>query len=72
MHESSCCFANLNPLLFRRSPCRHRRRCLSSLLVEVKEQKNAEAEVVKPIILDTLKNNASFYFVKIPCVLFIR
>ena len=71
MHESNCCFANLNLLLFRRSPCRHRRRCLSSLLVEVKEQKNAEAEVVKPIILDTL-NNASFYFVKIPCVLFIR
>ena len=43
MHESNCCFANLNQLLFRRSPCRHCRRCLSSLLVEVKEQKNAEA-----------------------------
>ena len=43
MHESNCCFANLNPLLFRRSPSRHRRRCFSSLLVEVKEQKNAEA-----------------------------
>ena len=32
MHVSSCCFANLNLLLFRRSRSRHRRRCLSSLL----------------------------------------
>ena len=27
----SCCFANLNLLLFCRSHCRHRRRCISSL-----------------------------------------
>ena len=31
MHVQSCCFANLNPLLFCRSHCGHRRRCLSSL-----------------------------------------
>ena len=31
MHVQSCCFANLNLLLFCRSRCRHRRRCLSSL-----------------------------------------
>ena len=32
MHVQSCCFANLNLLLFCRSRCRCRRRCLSSLL----------------------------------------
>ena len=29
----SCCFTNLNLLLFSRSRCRRRRRCLSSLLL---------------------------------------
>ena len=33
MHVQSCCFANLNLLLFCRSRCRRRRRCLSSLLL---------------------------------------
>ena len=32
MHVQSCCFTNLNLLLFCRSRCRRRRRCLSSLL----------------------------------------
>ena len=32
MHVQSCCFANLNLLLFCRSRCRRRRRCLSSLV----------------------------------------
>ena len=32
MHVQSCCFANLNQLLFCRSCCRRPRRCLSSLL----------------------------------------
>ena len=32
MHVQSCCFANLNLVLFCRSRCRPRRRCLSSLL----------------------------------------
>ena len=32
MPMQSCCFANLNLLLFCRSRCRRRRRCLSSLL----------------------------------------
>ena len=31
MHVQSCCFTNLNLLLFCRSRCRRRRRCLSSL-----------------------------------------
>ena len=31
MRVQSCCFANLNLLLFSRSCCRRRRRCLSSL-----------------------------------------
>ena len=31
-HVQSCCFANLNLLLFYRSLCRRRRRCLSSLI----------------------------------------
>ena len=31
MHVQSCCFANLSLLLFCRSRCRRRRRCLSSL-----------------------------------------
>ena len=36
MHVQSCCFANLNLLLFCRSRCRRRRRrrCLSSLMLE--------------------------------------
>ena len=34
MHVQSCCFANLNLLLFCRSRCRRRRRCLSSLIDE--------------------------------------
>ena len=32
MHVLSCCFANLNLLLFFRSRCRLRRRCLSTLV----------------------------------------
>ena len=32
MHAQSCCFANLNLLLFCRSRCRRHRRCLSSIL----------------------------------------
>ena len=36
MHEQSCCFANLNQLLFCRSRCRRRFRCLSSLLKSFK------------------------------------
>ena len=32
MPVQSCCFANLNLLLFCRTRCRHRRRCLSSLI----------------------------------------
>ena len=31
MHAQSCCFVNPNLLLFCRSPCRRRRRRLSSL-----------------------------------------
>ena len=31
-HVQSCCFVNLNLLVFLRSRCRRRRRCLSSLL----------------------------------------
>ena len=34
MHVQSCCFANINLLLFCRSPCRRRRRCLSSPIAE--------------------------------------
>ena len=34
MHVQSCCFTNLNPLLFSRPRCRRRRRCLSSLTQE--------------------------------------
>ena len=33
IHVQTCCFANLNLLLFCRSRCRRRRRCLSSLIV---------------------------------------
>ena len=33
MHMQSCCFANLNRLLFCRSRCRRRRCCLSSALL---------------------------------------
>ena len=32
IHVQSCCFANLNLLLFCRSRCRRRRRCLRSLV----------------------------------------
>ena len=32
MHLQACCFSNLNLLLFCRSRCRCRRRCLSSLM----------------------------------------
>ena len=33
MRVQSCCFANVNRLLFCRSPCRRRRCCLSSPLL---------------------------------------
>ena len=33
MHVQSCCFANLNLLLFCRSCCRRRRHCLNSLML---------------------------------------
>ena len=33
MHVQSCCFANMNHLLFCRSRCRRRMRCFSSLLL---------------------------------------
>ena len=33
MHVQSCCFENKNPSPFRRSLCRHLRRCSSSLLL---------------------------------------
>ena len=33
MHAHSCCFADINLLLFCRSRCRRRRRCLSSLML---------------------------------------
>ena len=32
MHVQSCCFANLNLLVYCRSRCRRHRRCLSSLI----------------------------------------
>ena len=32
MHVQSCCFSNLNLLVFCRSRCRRRRRCISSLM----------------------------------------
>ena len=32
VHVQSCCFANLNLLLFYRPRCRRRHRCLSSLI----------------------------------------
>ena len=35
MHVLSCCFANVNLLLFCRSLCRLSRRCLSSLIISV-------------------------------------
>ena len=35
MHVQSCCFANLNRLLFCHSRCRRHRRCLSSLNIVV-------------------------------------
>ena len=34
IHVQSCCFTNLNPLLFSRPRCRRCRRCLSSLTQE--------------------------------------
>ena len=38
MHVQSCCFANINLLVFCRSRCRRcRRRCLSSLMVSYRE-----------------------------------
>ena len=39
MHVRSCCFANLNLLLFCRWRCRRRRRCLSSLKAKKKIQR---------------------------------
>ena len=47
MHVRSCCFANVNLLLFCRSCSRRRRRCSSSLLfltVQVQEVPNEEFE----------------------------
>ena len=36
MHAQSCCFANLNQLLFCCSRCRRRRRCVNSLITWVR------------------------------------
>ena len=36
MHVQSCCFANVNLLLFCRPRCRRRRRCLSSVITSSK------------------------------------
>ena len=37
MHVQSCCFGDINLLLFSSSLCRRRRRCLRSLLVVIKK-----------------------------------
>ena len=39
-HVQSCCFARLNPLLFCRSRCRRRRRCLSSIVTMAETMSN--------------------------------
>ena len=43
MHEQSCCFANLNLLLFCRSCCRRRRLGLSSLWPNLKSRQELPA-----------------------------
>ena len=48
MHVQSCCFADLNLLLFCRSRLRRRRRCLSSLLYQ---------KAIHPVDHDTVLNN---------------
>ena len=51
MHAQCCCFANLNLLLFCRSRCRRRRRCLSSLMTLV----ILPLDVIYSVMLLTLK-----------------
>ena len=51
MHAQCCCFANLNLLLFCRSRCRSRRRCLSSLMTLV----ILPLDVIYSVMLLTLK-----------------
>ena len=48
MHVQSCCFADLNLLLFCRSRLRRRRRCLSFLLYQ---------KAIHPVDHDTGLNN---------------
>ena len=51
MHAQCSCFANLNLLLFFRSRCRRRRRCLSSLMTLV----ILPLDVIYSVMLLTLK-----------------
>ena len=62
MHEQSCCFANLNLLLFCRSRCRRRSRCLSSL------KRPLWRREVKPSYVTTFIISHSFYSCKRPLV----
>ena len=66
MNEQSCCFANLDLLLFYRSPCRRRRRCLSSITSAVSMVLNDtpylhHALVVLYILASLLQNKMVMY-----------
>ena len=56
MHVQSCCFANLNLLLFCRSRCRRRRRCLSSLMDTEKAKESVRIKRVE------FRENVRAYF----------
>ena len=62
MHVQSCCFVNLNLLLFCHSCCRRRRRCLSSL------EKPLWRSAVELPYVTTFIISYSFYSCKRPLV----
>ena len=56
MYAQTCCFANLNLLLFCRSRCRRRRRCLSSLMDTEKAKESVRIKRVE------FRENVRAYF----------
>ena len=58
MHVQSCWFANLNLLLFHRSPWRRRRRCLSSLMLYLS---HCQLCIRLSLVLDIMSTDMACY-----------
>ena len=63
MHVQSCCFANLNLLLYGSSRCRRLRRCLSSVLSTSRTAKSTQLQ--KPLCTSFIEH-FTFLFIRSP------